>query len=87
MLLVLGDKSLNLIFMIVNAIGRETEPIGIKPMMIAAEHFHLYIITDSVNQIYFKKRLATDKIPYYRLFLKFIFTTKNIIDRLLCYLP
>ena len=81
------NKPLNLILMIINSIGGETETIGVEPMMVMAEHFDLYIITYSIDQLNFEEGLTTNEIPYYRLFLKLIFTTKNIIYSLLCYLP
>ena len=87
MLAVLLDEILHFLRMIINTICRETKPVGIKPMMVSAEHLCLQIITDFINQIYFQKWFSTDKVPHHGLFTKVLFMVKNIVNRLLGNLP
>ena len=78
---VLFDESLYFLFVVVDAVGRKTETIGVEPMVVAAEHLGFQIVTNAVYQVDFKKRFSPDKIPNYRLFGKFILVEYVVYGR------
>ena len=55
-------------------------------MVVSSEHLSLEVVTDFINQVYFKEWLTADKIPYHTRLREFLFMVENIIYCSLCYL-
>lgn len=56
-------------------------------MVVTPEHLHLQVVADSVYQVYFKKRLSADEVPYDALLAHILLVVEDIVNSLLCYLP
>ena len=56
-------------------------------MVVSAEHLNLEVIANLVNQVYFKKRLSADEVPYDALLAHILLVVEDIVNSLLCYLP
>ena len=80
---ILFDESLHSIRVIVDAVCGEGETIGIKPMMVEAEHFRLDIVANPVYEFNLQEGLASDKIPNDGFFGKVSLTLQDIVNGLL----
>lgn len=89
MLTVLLDKVLNSFLMVIDAIGGERETVAIEPMMVSSKEFSLDIVANLIDKLYFKERLAADKVPHHRLVGKIGvgFMIEHIVDEGLGHLP
>lgn len=84
---VLLDKPLHSLCVIVDAVCGEGETIGVKPMVVEAEHFRLDIVANPVYEFNLQEGLASDKIPNDGFLSKVGLMLQDIVNGLLGYGP
>ena len=87
MLPILFDKSLHSVCVVINAICGEGETIGVKPMVVEAEHFRLDIVANLVYEFNLQKGFSSDKIPNDGFLSKVGLMLQDVVNGLLGYGP
>lgn len=72
--------------MVIDAVCRETESIGIEPRMVQEEELLLDVVTDLINQFYLKEGLPADEVEHHRLLVELFTVCQYVVHGCLCYI-
>ena len=86
---VLTDEPLHRLGIVIDAVGRKTETVGIEPVVAAAEHLHLQVVADAVDKFYFEERFSADEVENHRLGVEYVvmLVVEDVVDGRFCHLP
>lgn len=84
---VLPDEALHLRRMVVDAVGREREAVGVEPVVVQFEHTQLQVVADLVDQFNLQERLAADKVPDNALLAELVLLGEDKVDERLGGVP
>lgn len=79
---VLADEALHLVGVVVDAVGGEREAVRIEPVVAAAEHLCLQVVTNPVDEVYLEERLTADEVPHYALLRHLRLMVEDVVNGL-----